>query len=263
MLAFVHIQKTAGQTVREILRKNFGGTHCDVYRGFDTLTLDDDAWSWIHRCYPTLKSIGGHNVVPRGRYLELENVRFFTFLRDPQARALSHYQFLVKRQTVSEPFIDWMEKNTNRQVKVLAGSENLELAIETLEARIGFTGMMESFNESLLMWRHWVGDAGFDIRYKPVNVARSNRLKEEILKDDVNVQALQESNSLDQQLYDYARKEIYPRQKAWLGDELDAQLKQFEQSLGRADNASLRNWYGRMKRNLLFRPGLKRRLARL
>ncbi|MFT5113697.1 MAG: hypothetical protein ACI8P9_003028 [Parasphingorhabdus sp.] len=258
MFGFVHIQKTAGQTIREILRKNFGAKHCDIYRGFDTVTLTNKEWKWISQCYPNLQSIGGHNIVPRGKYLELKDIQFFTFLRDPVARSISHYQFLVKRKTVSVPFSEWMPNNANRQVKVLSGELNLQEAIDCLETQIGFTGMMESFNESLVLWKHWIDLPNFDIRYQSVNVAKSNSLREKILADSANQELLDNYNSLDQRLYNYAKLNIWPRQIEWLGDQLNSQTKFLEESLDSASNFSARNFYGRVKRNMVFRPRFKK-----
>jgi hypothetical protein len=61
MLAHVHIQKTAGQTVRAILRKNFGPAHCDLFKDYGDLERD---WKWTVRCYRRLQSVAGHAVKP-------------------------------------------------------------------------------------------------------------------------------------------------------------------------------------------------------
>lgn len=91
MLAYIHIQKTAGQTVRAILRKNFGTRHCDL--PVNPSQINSRAIAWIRRCYPKLEVLSGHAVGPVGVLELYENARVFTVLREPVARAISHYQY--------------------------------------------------------------------------------------------------------------------------------------------------------------------------
>ncbi len=64
MLAYIHIKKTAGQTVRAILRKNSGTRHCDL--PVDPSRINSRAIAWIRRCYPEFAALSGHAVVPGG-----------------------------------------------------------------------------------------------------------------------------------------------------------------------------------------------------
>jgi hypothetical protein len=262
VLAFVHIQKTAGQTVRSLLRRHFGPRHCDIYRQYESVELDDAVWRWIRRCYPKLESIGGHSVVPRGTFDRIDGIRYFTFLRDPSSRALSHYQFLVKRGTVRTSFADWARDNFDRQTRTLAGAADADRAIEVLETKIGFCGLMELFDRSLVMWRRWLDLPGFDIRYRPVNVARSNEIRDRVLADPGNVVLLEEMNQLDQRVYEHFRNVIFPRQETEYGETLDADLAAFEANRTPRRELSVRGYVGRLKRNLVFRPGFKRIVAR-
>ncbi|GJL82183.1 MAG: hypothetical protein DHS20C01_18170 [marine bacterium B5-7] len=258
MLAFVHIQKTAGQTLRALLRRHFGTRHCDVYRSYDAIQMDEEVWRWIRRCYPKLESIGGHSVAPRDSFLDIDGIRFFTFLRDPKRRTLSHYQYLVSRGTVTEPFNQWAEANINRQTRALAGADHVEQAIEVLETRIGFTGLMESFDESLLLWKNWLQITDFDIRYQSVNVASSNDIREAVLENSRSVEILDEMNRNDQVLYEYVVENIYPRQIKAYDSDISDDLAAFRKSFASASNQSLKQLTGQLKRNLVFRPGFKK-----
>ncbi len=259
MLAYIHIQKTAGQTVRAILRKNFGTRHCDL--PVDSSRINSRAIAWIRRCYPELEVLSGHAVVPGGVLELYENARVFTVLREPVARAISHYQFNNRRLTDPEPLAEWVSGNTNRQVRALAGEENLDKAIEFLETRVGFTGLTEQFDESLILFRKWVNHDQFDIGYAPVNIASKNEIRQKIISSESQFALIQESNQLDTRLYEYVKSEIYPRQQREFGPGLAEETARFKRSLPGAGNASLNTLFGRMKRNILFRHRFNRLLS--
>ena len=153
MLAHVHIMKTAGQTFRAILRQSFPGSHCDLIVGRPATASDV---RWAKRFYPGLKSIAGHCVTPHS---DLEtaglNPRYFTFLRDPCERCVSHYQFSMQRRGSRIPFEQWLPKYANFQTRILSKSQDASQAIEVLDRRIGFVGLVERFNESLVLFRQW------------------------------------------------------------------------------------------------------------
>ena len=255
MLAFVHMMKTAGQTVRSILRKNFGTSHCDflINRG-----AREEDWLWAQKCYPQLDSIGGHSIMPRGDFDRLfSNVRYYTFLRDPIKRCLSHYQFLIAGGSAVDDFPDWIQTQSNYQCRFLCGEQHAEAAIEVLEQKVGFAGLVEHFDESLLLWRHWTGIENLDIGYKSVNVAKSNDLKQEILSQPRNRELLESCHEEDQKLYRYVLEEMYSSQIEAYPGSLKADLKAFEQQQKSASNWSWKGLLGQAKRNLKFRPGVR------
>lgn len=154
-----------------------------------------------------------------------------------------------------------MSENTNRQVRALAGEENLDKAIEFLETRVGFTGLTEQFDESLVLFRKWVNHDQFDIGYAPVNVAGKNEIRQQIISSESQFALIQESNQLDTRLYEYVKSEIYPRQQREFGPELAEETARFKRSLPGAGNASLKTLFGRMKKNILFRHRFNRLLS--
>ncbi len=65
MLVFVHINKTAGSTVRYILRSSYGPRHCDVepWRArWDEQPFSAADLRRVRRFYPQLASIAGHRI---------------------------------------------------------------------------------------------------------------------------------------------------------------------------------------------------------
>ena len=128
MLVFVHINKTAGSTVRYILRSSYGSRHCDVepWRGrWDEQPFSAADLRRVRRFYPHLASIAGHRITG---HVDLDDegtkLAYFTFLRDPVALCASRFQYHVdhrgKRDLV---FDDWIERDwlRNAQTTRIAG----------------------------------------------------------------------------------------------------------------------------------------------
>ena len=256
---FVHLMKTGGQTLRAVLRKNFGASHCDTFLREDSVPRD---WKWMKVCYPRMKSICGHSVVPfdEGFRSFFPNARFHTILRDPIKRAISHYQFCTESGDVLPPFPEWMRENENYLARRISGESSAAKAIDMLEERVGFVGFVEHYNESLLMWRKWAGLPGFDLGYRIENKARSNTLKSEIESNDQYTELLEEYHVEDRKLFDYARNVIFQRQKDEYGAELALDCDEFEKV--RKDAPDLRRvlteYSGRLKRNCIYRVGIRK-----
>ena len=63
MLVFIHINKTAGRTVRYILRSSYGLRHCEVepwHASWTDPPFSTHDLQRLRRFYPNLESIGGH-----------------------------------------------------------------------------------------------------------------------------------------------------------------------------------------------------------
>ena len=245
MLAHVHIMKTAGQTVCDILRSSFGANHCDLRAG-ELATLGDVRFA--HTFYPNLQSIAGHAVRPWNELAEFPGLRFFTFLREPVSRCLSHYQFECQRNGHDGEFLPWLERNANYQTRILSGTDQAERAIQILEERIGFTGLVEDFDRSLLLLGNWSGH-DLNIHYRSRNVAKSSAVKKQVLADPRNVNALQSCHEADVIVYQYLCNEIYPRQIEQYASEPEA---------SRSPN-SISTWWPMAKRDLLYKPAAKLR----
>lgn len=258
MLAHIHVMKTAGQTICDILRQSFPLSHCDLQSPNVASAAE---LRWAQRCYPRLKSLTGHYVRPYG---DLDawsgSIRYFTFLRDPIQRCASHYQFMHSRNGYRVPFFDWIRKNGgDHQTRYFTSHRNADAAIEILERKVGFVGLVERFDESLVLWRRWANEPQLNIRYRSRNIAADNRIKQELLADPQSRALLDEFNREDSRLYQYAREVIYPRQLAVFGcvspEEVAAQT-------ALAPNVrSAESLLAACKRNLLYKP-LARAISR-
>jgi hypothetical protein len=252
MLAHVHIMKTAGQTFRSILRQSFPGRHCDLIVGRPATASDI---RWAKRFYPELKSIAGHCVVTD---TDLEQAgyqpRYFTFLREPVQRCVSHYQFSMQRAGRRIPFQQWLPEHFNFQTRILSKTQDARQAIEVLDRKIGFVGLVERFNESLVLFRKWCGDEELNIRYRPQNIATDNSIKQELLGNPKIVAQIEECHQQDRILYAHARDVVYPRQVKQFGPALKAELVELEKSLPGPTILSFNHFVATAKRNMLYKP---------
>jgi hypothetical protein len=149
LYVFIHIHKTAGSTMRWVLWSSFGMRHANV----DPWNLNEDynpIWlrpftandfKLTRNISPIpLKSIAGHSLKA---YIDLglsdQEVRYFTFLRDPVKLHASLYQYHVspERLSFNISVSDYMKMGFrhNRQCMMLCGEQNADLAIETIKKK--------------------------------------------------------------------------------------------------------------------------------
>jgi len=244
--------KTAGQTICRILRQSFPGNHCDLVVPRPATARDV---RWAMRFYPGLKSIAGHCVLP-GSDLEEGGFapRYFTFLRDPLDRCVSHYQFSVQRNGSRQRFDRWLTFHTNYQTWFLSDTQQASRAVEILDQHIGFVGLVERFHESLVLLRQWARPSQLDVRYRSRNIATDNSIKRKLLSDPDTVARIKEFHAEDYALYAYARDVIYPRQVQRFGPGLDTAVAELEEHLPGSQTISLQQVVASMKRNWLYKP---------
>lgn len=252
MLAHVHIMKTAGQAISEIFRRSFPGQHCELHTPVRATAAD--LW-WAMQVYPRLKSIGGHCVVPHSDLERAcQSLRYFTFLRSPVERCVSHYQFLVSRNQERRPFLKWLAQRANYQTRMLCGVPDAERAIEMLETKIRFVGLLERFDESLLLLRHWATEPRLNLARRRHNVATDNHIRDEILSYPALVAEIHEHHAEDFRLYEYARDVVYPRQVADYGPALPGDLARLTSGAETPVSLSLAHYLAKSKRACIYKP---------
>jgi hypothetical protein len=273
MYAFVHIDKTAGSTLKSILRRSFGARHCDVRLPLAKAHCDGRDHRYaidladirrLRRVYRSLLGFAGHNVKA---YAELgrscPEIRFFTMMRDPVARFRSHF---LNRSVLYQrsDFDRWAADPVlhNWQTKMIAGEPNAEKAIEVLSTRIGFAGLTERFDESLMMLRQWLQEPGFCPEYRRVNqyvkkgtaaeLARKREATKYLDSDSVRTQ-MQELNAEDQKVYDYVAEIMFPQQIADHEGDLAAELGEFQQRQQSVASLAESVW-SRIVRGYIYKP---------
>jgi hypothetical protein len=263
MYAFIHIPKTAGSSVRAILRRSFGSRHCDLRvasskRSEDTW-LDAEDLRRARRVYPRLEGICGHRVACFGGLEQEADLRFFTWVREPVKRFVSHFLYCYRGRLeictpdrlkvfCAEPF------HRNMQSHWLGGAPRAEAAMEMLEKRIGFVGMTEAFDESLVLFRRWLNHPALDIAYTRKNPCRGE-VEWPILNDPDMRACIEDANREDVALYRHIREVIFQRQTAAFGPALEAETAEF-----RRRNEFFREpaepLWARIKRDLIYKPFL-------
>jgi len=242
MIAFVHIQKTAGTTLTSILRRSLGLRHFDTRGIRNKGCVSGEELRRVCGVYWKLESIAGHSVRPLSDLNRFfPSIRYYTFLREPLARTISHFAFHVRRGVLEcsgrsdpRPMIrDFLQRVRNTQTNHLVGRPCADEAIDLVRERIGFVGLVERFDESLVLFRRWAAHPTLDISYVAQNVSARDRvagqnLLRDLMHEDPEVaEWVADSNREDDRLYNWVRDEWYPAQCAAYGPELASDVNEF------------------------------------
>jgi hypothetical protein len=231
MIAVVHIHKTAGTTLAGVFKRSYGPRHLDVLkvdRSTPHLTPDELSET-MDRFYPRLDSINAHPVrIYSGLEAVVPDIEYISFLRNPIERTASHYQYDFQVGGVDLPFEEWIQHEAvpDRQTKILAGPDAAGEDAIALLPRFSFIGRSDAFNESLVMMQRKLSIP--DIRYRSKWVAPSNEIKKRLLSDPVSIEKLASVNREDTKVWDHFVSEVYPKQQAEFGSDLDQAVADFE-----------------------------------
>lgn len=222
LVIFIHIPKTAGRTLRSIIRSQYRPEQICITNPLpgdpfhDYLSLSDEQKA-------RLRIVQGHFAYGLHEHVGRPAV-YVTMLRDPTARVISYYRFVrdhpehANHATVTEKGLAGFVKETkskqldNAQLRYLATAqeapfggcteEMFQQASQRLQEHFVAVGVVEAFDDSILLMRRalkWRLPV-----YSSTNVSR-HRLGDDELSDEIRG-LLQEHNQFDQRLYDYARQ---------------------------------------------------------
>ncbi len=234
MLVFLGNQRCGRATIESILRASHRSRHCHLTvpsrrRGRPIITAYD--FDRTRRIYPELSSLSGAGIVPWSDLASHHpEMRFFTFLRAPLERCASQYQHLVTSRGLRSTFESWIQTPDarNHQVRQLCGQEDAEAAMDVLVASVPFVGLVERFNESLVLLRQWSQDNAIDIRHRPRNMARDSRIRVQLLRGLSTRRQLLDANREDLKLHALVTSTLYARQVSRYGDRLEMDVEAFE-----------------------------------
>ena len=227
MIVFLHIPKTAGSTFQFILENSFGLSACHTNHTRKKVFRQDD-FAFAQKFFPRMKSLAGHNLADP-LALDLPNPFHITFLREPVARAFSHYQDSILKGSNTLSIEEDLRRNEyleNLHVKLMAGGRDLDKAKRYLE-QCSFVGLTEKFDLAL----HVLGKLcpyRLNLNYKRRRVASSNDIRKPLADNANIVEMVREHNRLDMALYDFALKEIFPKFCEKAGFSPDARVSSYD-----------------------------------
>ncbi len=223
ILGFVHIPKTAGTTLKFILRNSTYCRHCDLQTTVRHGTFRDEDYRFMRKVFFFgLRSIAGHSLIHPTANLSAP-IQYFTFLREPFARCLSQYEQIRRGRVRSGRDLSFEEfmripHMRDQQVYHIAGEYSLEKAKKELSTRYLFVGLTERFLESMLVLRQ-LAPFRLKVEFERLHVAKDKTVRQQVLDDPASRRLLEEGNQLDAQLYAWARDELYPALRAKAGIE--------------------------------------------
>jgi hypothetical protein len=226
---FLHIPKTAGTTLRQIVRRQYPAESIFT---FDETHRFDDFQRLRDAQKAEIRLLGGHMIFGLHRFMPGPST-YFTVLREPVERVISdyyfvrntpvhhHYDFITSRNLSLEEFIESGEARImtdNGQTRSLSDEwwnlpfgecteKVLEQAKKNLREYFAVVGLIERFDETLLMLKRAFGWQ--NVYYARVNVNPSRPTKDELPQTTLDLIA--EQNWLDLHLYEYA-KELFEEQ---------------------------------------------------
>lgn len=192
MLAYVHIYKTAGTTLTGLLRRNFSTRHFDTRLIQEKPAITAAQLKRAMLVYPRIVSIAGHAVrTHTDLKVGFPEIRFYTFLRDPRKRLVSAFLFIRsihirhgewRPETdgeIEKSFVEFLANGVSGYCAILApNGGGAEAAIEVIETKMDFVGLVEHFDESLALFRNWIGKPDFDLRYRRMNDSQRRGIEE-------------------------------------------------------------------------------------
>ncbi|MEE8171261.1 MAG: sulfotransferase family 2 domain-containing protein, partial [Phycisphaerae bacterium] len=256
------IEKTAGTTLVELLRKHFGSRYLGVRPFWDQdPVFGPGDLRLMLKLFPRTRCLSSHSLTP---HIALSAVRddisFFTFLREPVQRYISHYRWQIEHDWHDLPLEKWITDSFYHDwmTKKLAGKNDPDAAYRLLRDRVPVVGLLERFDEGLLLLRRMIGDKRFDIHHGPPrNVSGRMEVKNRI---DAMMQTLrprlEAANRNDMELYRRVVQELYPERLRAYGETLAADLAEFQRVNARTP--SFRTKRDRLFRRLYFRARVAR-----
>ena len=257
----IHVPKTAGTTLKEILRRHYPALHVrtggNVVKSYEKALRETEKAGSALADDPTVIAVHAHVPFGFNRFFPAD-ARYLTFLRDPIERAVSnHYHENRHRIADGEfsrlatpdevragaallPYLDNLQTRFLADVEhpfaVHATDELLEQAKASLRDRFTFVGITERFDESLLLLN---GICGWPLTsYRKEKVATGDdqqgygRRRPRVAElPPETVAVFEEHNRLDRELYAYGLQ-LFERRLAERRDEaFDRDLAVLRRSL--------------------------------
>jgi hypothetical protein len=252
-LIVFHIPKTGGNSLQRLIERKFppdvmyrfiGGTTRDFEKSMELLELLSEEDKRKIKCIWGGPFFGIH------KYLHQPSV-YIAFFRDPVERVISEYYWVLRRRTnYAHDFVvrnnisleDYVKKGVwrawNGQTRfirrvpevsppgygpVTLTDHDLNIAKQNLSENF-IIGLMERFDESLILLKRMLAWRTIDILYVKQNVAENRPPKDRI--DSETTKLIEEHNELDIKLYEFA-KQVFEEQLARQDPSFNRELRTF------------------------------------
>ncbi len=240
MFCFIHIEKAGGSTLHNWL-KYYIPNYLSlkpwyIWTNERQHSFSNEELKYLKLFHPSLQGFGSHIVHHDLNYEQLFQSKYFlyfTFLREPTSRYLSHFQhqkYVMKNSYTLESFLEESRFN-NFMCKKIINKENGIEAFNVLSKKFGFVGIIENFNESLLLLCQIMNRKGLKPFYEKRNEGNIG-VKVKFTELSKNIQKrIIENNSQDIILYNKVINELYPMQQNNYNGILTDDLKKLESVL--------------------------------
>lgn len=226
VLLFLHLPKTAGSAVTDVVRGRFDPSEIRSVSGPDYLAAERKIFAASAEDKATVRLVDGHFSFGLHRAFE-QPARYYTIVRDPVDRLVSLYYYT--RSTPSHPRCEQARSMSladyalsgihpeieNCQTRMLSGrqesnfiagtepcsEEDLQRAKQHLCERFVSVGLFEALDLSLYLLSRTM--AWPTLRADRRNVTKARRSVEDLAPDELA--AARRVNAFDLQLYDFAR----------------------------------------------------------
>ena len=232
-LIFLHIPKAAGTTMNDIIERQFPQGTVFTVDGARVRESVDEFKNLPEEERRRVRCLKGH--IPFGLHEYLPHpTTYITVLRNPVDRIISHYYYVLRTphhylyNTVTAGNMrlrDYVSSGIspelmNGQTKTVSGlgkadmivreyssADLLEEAKRTLQDHFVSVGLVERFDETLVLFQRLLGWQ--NIFYVRRNVTKKHPSQQEIAKTTVEV--IERENELDMALYEFA-KQMFEKQ---------------------------------------------------
>lgn len=263
ILVNIHVGKTGGSTMNEILAKHYSdlteeSVNCaDLSKGYPLESIRKLQEDFFTRLSPEQKSrmklTGGHigtevlNFFPKGT-----NVKAFAIVRNPKGLILSHFwyawrnlddkqkgalnlpeldkalvDFIIQSAQYNNDTVRWFSRNNKfYDNKVPLTEEEFEAIKTTIENDFLFVGLSHRFDETLIALRRLMGwRFDEDLFYKIKNKTEF-KLPEDSYPDTI-LSAVKDRFSFEKRLYSWLEQRFDSLTKL-LGDDFEEEVRVFK-----------------------------------
>ena len=225
-LIFIHIPKAAGTTFRDVLEREYEPEQTFVIRDNEFRESLQDFNNLPRQRQVEIKLLVGH--MPFGAHKFLTDpAAYITLMREPVDRIISHYYYVRRNPghklyhqvtSCKMDLIDYVCSGISReldngQTRLISGMNSVSIgecsekmlnqAIDNIHTHFVVIGLVERFDETLILMRHKLGWSTYPF-YTRRNTASSRKLRQEF--PETTVKTIERYNQLDCELYDYVRR---------------------------------------------------------